>query len=98
MSVMDLEMEIKRFKMDLLRKMPFYGDIVMRLPFVENKHIPTARTNGATRTASRKTRRNKARGIRRSGEKRKTVVYSPQRRQRTAQSGRGRAKKGFRSG
>ena len=43
---MDLNMEIKRFKMDLLRKMPFYGDIVMRLPFVENTHIPTARTNG----------------------------------------------------
>ena len=43
---MDLEMEIKRFKMDLLRKMPFYGDIVMRLPFIENTHIPTAQTNG----------------------------------------------------
>ena len=43
---MDFEMEIKRFKMDLLRKMPFYGDIVMRLPFIENTHIPTARTNG----------------------------------------------------
>ena len=43
---MDLDMEIKRFKMDLLRKMPFYGDIVMRLPFMENTHIPTARTNG----------------------------------------------------
>ena len=43
---MDLDMEIKRFKMDLLRKMPFYGDIVMRLPFVENTAIPTARTDG----------------------------------------------------
>ena len=43
---MDLNMEIKRFKMDLLRKMPFYGDIVMRLPFIENPNISTARTNG----------------------------------------------------
>ena len=43
---MELDMEIKRFKMDLLRKMPFYGDIVMRLPFIENPHIPTAQTNG----------------------------------------------------
>lgn len=43
---MELEMEIRRFKMDLIRKMPFYGDIVMRLPFVENKKIPTARTDG----------------------------------------------------
>ena len=43
---MDINMEIKRFKMDLLRKMPFYGDIIMRLPFVENVQIPTARTNG----------------------------------------------------
>ena len=41
-----VENEIKRFKMDLLRKMPFYGDIVMRLPFVENGRIATARTDG----------------------------------------------------
>ena len=43
---MDVEKEITKFKMDLLRKMPFYGDIVMNLPFVPNKKIPTARTNG----------------------------------------------------
>ena len=43
---MDIDTEIKRFKMDLLRKMPFYGDIVMRLPFIENTQIATARTNG----------------------------------------------------
>lgn len=41
-----IEQAINRFKMELLRKMPFYGDIVMRLPFVENKTIQTARTNG----------------------------------------------------
>ena len=43
---MRMEQEISRFKMELLRKMPFYGDILMRLPFVENKKIPTAQTNG----------------------------------------------------
>ncbi len=43
---MNAEAEIKRFKMDLLRKMPFYGDIVMRLPFIANDGIPTARTDG----------------------------------------------------
>ncbi len=43
---MDTELRIQRFKMDLLRKMPFYGDIVMRLPITENRGIPTAQTNG----------------------------------------------------
>lgn len=41
-------MEIQRFKMELLRKMPFYGDILMHLIFVENKSIPTAATDGKT--------------------------------------------------
>lgn len=40
--------KIQRFKMNLLRKMPFYGDIMMHLEFVENKSIPTAATNGKT--------------------------------------------------
>lgn len=43
---MNIEQQIIRFKMQLLRKMPFYGDILMRLPFVENKNIPTACTDG----------------------------------------------------
>ena len=43
---MNIEAEIMRFKMELLRKMPFYGDILMRLPFKENKSIQTARTDG----------------------------------------------------
>ena len=43
---MDIEDEIKRFKMQLLRKMPFYGDIIMRLPIISNPRIPTAQTNG----------------------------------------------------
>ena len=43
---MVIEDEIVRFKMQLLRKMPFYGDIVMRLPIVRNDAVSTARTNG----------------------------------------------------
>lgn len=43
---MVIEDEIVRFKMQLLRKMPFYGDIVMRLPIVRNDSVSTARTNG----------------------------------------------------
>ena len=42
----DMEQEVQRFRMELLRKYPFYGDIVMRLPFVANSRIETARTNG----------------------------------------------------
>ena len=43
---MAIEDEIIKFKMQLLRKMPFYGDIVMRLPIIRNDSVPTARTNG----------------------------------------------------
>ena len=43
---MVIEDEIVRFKMQLLRKMPFYGDIVMRLPIVRNDAVSTAQTNG----------------------------------------------------
>ena len=45
---MNVEQEIQRFKMELLRKMPFYGDILMRLVFVEDGRIPTAATDGKT--------------------------------------------------
>lgn len=43
---MNLQQELQRFKMELLRKQPFYGDIVMRLEFEENRNIATAATNG----------------------------------------------------
>ncbi|MBR3439117.1 MAG: hypothetical protein IKH13_06420, partial [Clostridia bacterium] len=43
---MDVNLEIMRFKMELLKKMPFYGDIIMRIPFESNSSIPTAQTNG----------------------------------------------------
>lgn len=43
---MNLEQELSRFKILLLRKMPFYGDIIMNVPFVENKSIETAATDG----------------------------------------------------
>ena len=38
--------EILKFKMQVNRVMPFYGDVMMKLSFVENKHIPTACTDG----------------------------------------------------
>ena len=43
---MSIEDEVVRFKMQLLRKMPFYGDIIMRLPITPNDSISTAQTNG----------------------------------------------------
>ena len=43
-----MEQEVQRFKMELLRKMPFYGDVLMHLVFAENKNIPTAATDGKT--------------------------------------------------
>ena len=44
----NMEQEVQRFKMELLRKMPFYGDVLMHLVFAENKNIPTAATDGKT--------------------------------------------------
>ena len=43
---MTVEQDVQRFKMELLRKMPFYGDIVVRLSFESNYNIETACTNG----------------------------------------------------
>ena len=37
---------LKRFKMDMLKMLPFYGDVLMRLPVIEDDDIPTACTNG----------------------------------------------------
>ncbi len=45
---MNIEQEVQRFKMELLRKMPFYGDVMMHLTFVEDKRVPTAATDGKT--------------------------------------------------
>lgn len=45
---MKIEQEIQRFKMELLRKMPFYGDVLMHLVFFEDKRIDTAATDGKT--------------------------------------------------
>ncbi len=45
---MGVEKDVQRFKMEMLRKMPFYGDILMRLSFVEDKSVPTAATDGKT--------------------------------------------------
>lgn len=43
---MTIEQELQKFKFDVLRKMPFYGDILTKLNIVENYSIPTAATNG----------------------------------------------------
>ena len=40
------EDKIKNFKIKLIRKLPFYGDVVLRLGFYEKKEIPTACTDG----------------------------------------------------
>lgn len=42
------DQKLMRFKMDLLRELPFYGDIVMRLPIVADPRIQTACTDGYT--------------------------------------------------
>lgn len=43
---MDVSQNLLQFKMQLLRHMPFYGDILMRLPIRESKDVPTAATDG----------------------------------------------------
>lgn len=43
---MRIEEEIKKFKIDLIRKMPFYGDIIMRLSITPSKRNDTACTDG----------------------------------------------------
>ncbi len=43
---MTIDEKIQKFKIDLLRNLPFYGDIMLMMPIVRNDQIPTARTNG----------------------------------------------------
>lgn len=43
---MTIEEEIKNFKFRLLRKMPFYGDVVVRLNFIESDTVEVACTDG----------------------------------------------------
>lgn len=37
---------ISKFKVEMMRAKPFYGDILMKIPIIEDKSIPTACTNG----------------------------------------------------
>ncbi len=37
---------IQRFKMDMMKHMPFYGDIMMRIPLYEDESVETALTDG----------------------------------------------------
>lgn len=46
MTNQEIEQNISKFKIDLLRKMPFYGDIVINLTIEADASIPTACTNG----------------------------------------------------
>jgi len=43
---MTLEERIQKFRCDMLRKQPFYGDIIMNLEFRRDDSIPTACTDG----------------------------------------------------
>ena len=45
---MNFDREIQQFKMQLLRKMPFYGDILLQLQILPQEDIPTAATDGRT--------------------------------------------------
>ncbi|MBR0133572.1 MAG: hypothetical protein IJM14_10895 [Lachnospiraceae bacterium] len=42
----EISMGIRRFKMDMLKKLPFYGDIMMRIRVIEDETIETACTDG----------------------------------------------------
>lgn len=46
MTNQEIEQNVSRFKIDLLRKMPFYGDIVTNLNIEQDLTIQTACTNG----------------------------------------------------
>ena len=42
----EIRQKLQRFKMDMMKKYPFYGDILMHIPVIEDDRIPTAQTNG----------------------------------------------------
>ena len=42
----DVRQGLQKFKMDMMRSKPFFGDILMRIPLIEDDNIPTACTNG----------------------------------------------------
>ena len=44
----NMEERLTAFKMLLLRKMPFYGDLLTNIPIVSDPTIPTACTDGRT--------------------------------------------------
>lgn len=41
-----IRLGLTKFKMDMMRAYPFYGDIMLKIPLIEDKNIPTACTNG----------------------------------------------------
>ncbi len=42
----DIRRGISKFKVEMMRVKPFYGDILMKIPIIEDKSVPTACTNG----------------------------------------------------
>lgn len=44
---LEYEDEIKAFKLSLLRALPFYGEVLLRVPVAVNRSIKTACTNGS---------------------------------------------------
>ena len=41
-----IRQRLQRFKMDMMKQYPFYGDIMMHIPLREDSTIRTAMTNG----------------------------------------------------
>ena len=42
----EISRTLSRFKMEMMKKLPFYGDILMQLPVIADDTVPTAQTNG----------------------------------------------------
>lgn len=43
---MSVDENVQRFRMTMLLEMPYYGEIISRVPFISDDIIPTAQTNG----------------------------------------------------
>ncbi len=43
---MSVDENVQRFRMTMLLEMPYYGEIISRVPFISDNTIPTAQTNG----------------------------------------------------
>ncbi len=48
MNSSDIEQDLQQFRMEMLLYRPFFGDILLRLPMIQDDSIPTACTDGWT--------------------------------------------------